>query len=76
MTCCQFSILYRHVVRINIEGLLLPKPVHRTAIIRQVVCQLLLYFRKQWGAKGTRTLDPVTFKHAPSYHTLKRRSIP
>ena len=49
MTCCQFSILYQHTMRINIEGLLLLKSVHRTAIIRQVVCRLLLHSCKQWA---------------------------
>jgi len=71
MTCCQFSILYRHVMRINIKGLLLSKPVHRTAIIRQVVCQLLLHSRKQWGGKGLNCIrrkvglhqDGITLSH-------------
>jgi hypothetical protein len=43
------AILSWYVMRINTKGPLLSKPVHRTAIIRQVVCQLLLHSRKQWG---------------------------
>jgi hypothetical protein len=45
----SMAILSWYVMRINTKGPLLSKPVHRTAIIRQVVYQLLLHSRKQWG---------------------------